>query len=441
MRIDQSILAFLGTMSLIVSALHAEEPAPTYRADSLAKDEPQAVYAANPDDAWNRIFYGLFTRTIKTRLSDDFPEGKPFGVVAVMGFPQLSVSRNTFLRIEGGDRAIEPLYPSGTGLSTTDLDGSNRAMIEPLYSQLTKALEDALHEKPQRPPLARALMQCDVWAAHDLLSRNYNFDGEEGKQRLERRNQLLNLLARLVKKLALTSDEIKTLPDNYAAAGHHLPDLFGASSEWLEVRWSQERIHDSAADYRRVARVFIKPASPPKDKDTFLNGLRHAENFPEHLDTVAVVTQNLLIDSNGKVVPTTLTYEVQMRTFVKDKDGKLVKTEVKQYELSRRLLLNDPKSGGFLAVDGKAPAYLPSAGNGYAFASQNPTEPILVRLGTRCMACHGRDGQVVLTFSRHDRLPPVALLKTSDNEHARYVIEQKLSREDFKSLQKRWKKE
>src|SRR5438105_3245941 len=52
------------------------QPAPDYRAGSLAKDGAQAVYAADPDDAWNRIFYVLFTRTVRTRLSNDFPEGK-----------------------------------------------------------------------------------------------------------------------------------------------------------------------------------------------------------------------------------------------------------------------------------------------------------------------------------------------------------------------------
>jgi hypothetical protein len=319
-------------------------------------------------------------------------------------------------------------------------------MMEPLYSQLKKSLEDILHEKRRHPPLARALMQSDLWAAHDLLSRNYNFAGDEGKQRLERRNQLLKLLAQLVKKLALTPEEIKALPDTYAAAAdvQHLPDLFGADSAWWEIRWSKERIHDFAADYRRVARVFIKPAALRNDRRNFLNGLRQAENFPEQLDAVALVTQNLLIDSTGKVVPTPLTYEVQMRTFVKDTDGKLVKTEAKQYELSRRRFLNGPKAGDFVVADDQAPIYLPNAGNDYSFASHQHlspriAEPILVRLRTRCTACHENTG--VRTFNLHGSapLPPVTLLKPSDNEHARYVVGRKVDRKDFEALQERWK--
>ena len=47
--------------------------------------------------------------------------------------------------------------------------------------------------------------------------------------------------------------------------------------------------------------MFLKPGSRPKDRGKFLYGLRQAENFPAQLDAVALVTQNLLIASNGKV--------------------------------------------------------------------------------------------------------------------------------------------
>jgi uncharacterized protein (TIGR03067 family) len=404
---------------------------PEAKADD-AKDEPQAVYAADPTDPWNRMFSCLFTRTFKARLSDDFGE-----------------SKRVVERTEYGDRAIEPLYLSATGEWNNRQGGVYLVVTEPLYSRFKKALDEALNERRQRPPLARALMQADVWAAHDILSRNYIFVGEEGKQRLDRRNELVRLLGQFVKKLALTPKEIKVLPDNYAAAVgvHDLPDLFGADSGWWEVRWSKERLHDAAADYRRVARVFIKPATSPKDRIKFLNGMRLGSNNhskpSKQLEAVALLTQNLLIDSDGKVVPSPLTYEVQVRTFVKDKDGKLVRTESKQYELNRQKLLHDPKGGGFVEADDKVAVYLPSAGNNYRFASRphGHDEPIMVRLGTRCAACHGR--AVVFTFDMEPdesgALPPVTLLRPSDNEHARYVIGRKVEHKDFNALQERWK--
>ena len=93
----------------------------------------------------------------------------------------------------------------------------------------------------------------------------------------------------------------------------------------------------------------------------------------------------------------------------------------------------------------KTPAYLPTAGNDYAFASGSHgngiTQPILVRLNARCAACHGGSGQV-MTFNQHkvDPLQPVVLLKPTENEHARYVIGRKGARKDFTSLREQWGK-
>lgn len=47
-------------------------PAPVF-----VSDNPDSIYAADPNDSWNRIFRGLFTRTVKHRVSDAFPEGAP----------------------------------------------------------------------------------------------------------------------------------------------------------------------------------------------------------------------------------------------------------------------------------------------------------------------------------------------------------------------------
>jgi RNA polymerase sigma factor (sigma-70 family) len=427
----------------------AERPVPDYLRGALAKDEPQPVYAADAGDAWNRLFYDLYTRTVKVRLSDDFPEGKPFDPPDRDGKEgrRLPVSTKLFERIEGGDRGIEPLYPAPTGGWTTERDGAYAAMREPLYSHLKKALEDALEEKEKRPPLARALMQGDAWAAHDILSRNYNFDGDEGKLRRERRDKLVVLLAQLVRKLALTPDEIKALPDNYAAAAGRgqLPGLFGADSPWLEIGTGEARLHDTHADLRRVARVFIKPAAAPKDKAAFLKGLNDSKTVTEQLDALALVTQNLLVTDDGKVVASPPTYEVQVRRFLRNKGGDAVASEVLEYDLSRRLLLGDSKTGGFEESSELTPNYLPGPGNFLTFAvsdhaSPVPDDPILVKLGTRCAGCHGATGtQSLPRYDPDGKLPPVRVLKTADNEHAGDVIGKKTERKDFKALLERWK--
>ena len=427
----------------------AERLVPDHLRGSLAKDEPQAVYAADPADPWNRISYSLYTRTLQVRLSDDFPDGKPFDPPtrkANDGRSQEPVSTKLFERIESGDRAIDPLYPSSPNSFTTAGDEANRVMKEPQFSPLKKSLEDALDEKTNRSPLARALMQSDLWAAHDIFARNYNYKGDEGELRRERREQLLGLHVQLIKKLALTSDEIKALPDNYAAAVEkgQLPNVFDTNGEWLEVRIKKDRFHDFHMDYRRVARVFVKPANSPQDKVSFLNSLIGDKNAREKLDAAVLMIQDLLIDSNGELVASPLTFKVQIRTFVKGEGEKAVKSEAKQYERSRQRLLNAPHGSGFDVFDEQSPAYRQGAGNNLSLAPTNSRSPnpILIRLGNHCVYCHRRH-EVVITFDtnwiRTKPTPTLAILKASDNEHARYVIEQKSERKDFKALVERWK--
>jgi hypothetical protein len=293
-------------------------------------------------------------------------------------------------------------------------------------------------------------MQSDLWAAHDLLARNYDYRGDEGKLRRERREVLLDLHARLIKKLALSPDEIKALPDNYAAAVKKglLPDVFNADGPWWEVRTFKDRLHDFLMDHRRVARVFVKPTDPPKDKLRFLSGLIEDKNIREKLDGAVLVIQDLLLDSDGKMVASPLTFQVQMQTFVK---GKLPedapKSVAKQFDLCRRRLLSDPKSGGFEEFDEQAPTYRQSVGNNLSFASDMhpkplPQNPILIRLGSHCVSCHGHHAAVStfpMWLRKDEPAPPVEVLNPSDNEHARFVIEQKSKREDYKSLLERWK--
>lgn len=112
-----------------------------FRSGALSKDEPQPLYADDPGDSWNRIFYHLFTRTVITRLSSEFREGAPFTSFPIMGFSSLDVSTSLFPRIESGDRAFDPLYPSFLSQA-----GPWQIVEEPHYSLFVRALDGALRE-------------------------------------------------------------------------------------------------------------------------------------------------------------------------------------------------------------------------------------------------------------------------------------------------------
>jgi hypothetical protein len=405
-------------------------------------EAPEKIYSDDPNDSWNRIFYYLFSRRVTARLSSDFPEAAPFEKVTDLEFLRVERSTRAFERNESGDRAIDPLYPS----FLTD-DGIRLVLRDPAYADLKQALEDGLADTAPRDSMARAMMQSDLWAAYDIVFRCKYFEQRGERELAQRRMEILDLVGRLIRKVALTPEEIRSLPDNYSMARtkYGLPDLFGKTG-WVEIKWFPHRLHDESSGYRRVTRVFLKPARVPKDMQKFLNDFRGA-NYEaiQGLQGVALVMQPLLVDTHGHVEPTTVTTDVQIRMFRKTKQGVFEKTQVGEYEVSRRLLRE--AASGFLAQEGEdEPVYLPAAGNDYSYASPNRISgglPLVVKQRTRCAMCHGDKLELtgLMTFamtlpSKNDLGPPVRQLNPAGHEAADFVISQKMGRVDWKSLSK-----
>lgn len=400
---------------------------------ALAVDEPQAVYTDDPQDSWNRIFHCLFTRVLKIRLSEDFPEGAPFAESGAGGMSGKKVSTRIFERIESGDRAIEPLYPHEQFRAAVS---AAQLLEEPRFSEIRKALAAALAEPESRPPLARALMQSDVWAAYDFLARDVtDWILKDAPIALFRERQavLRGLLAPLIRKLALTSAEIQALPDNYAASGAKLPDLFGADSGWLEVQGNAEREHERAAWNRRAARVFLKPLEKPADRREFL-GKGNDADFHKQIEAAALVIQNLLVNQRGEVVPSPLTYSVQIRVLAGGDQPK----SFAEFELTRRGLLTNAEPGGLREVAHDLPGYVPGAGNDYSYASPIDGVPLAVLEGTRCAFCH--TGNPIFTFAtlRKADAPRVVFQTAQENAQAVSVAKAKMKTEIFRKMLEDW---
>ena len=429
----------LGVIYFVATAIvaHSAQQSP----NAVFLDAPAAVYAPDPNDSWNKIFFYLFSRRVETRVTDEFPEFRDAAPYVHQENPtgatlpsSIGVSTRSFERDEVGDRAIDPLYPSF--LRPT---GAEVVLNEPGYSELSKALKQAIGENTTRSPLARALMQADLWSAYDIILHSTAFS-QRPMPETEQRRALLDLLARMIRKIALTDREIDSLPANYSAAAplQSLPELFRNDGEWLEVAWMPMQ-HDYAAGYRRVARVFLKPVHSPQHMNTFLNGLRGDRYSLVDLNGVALVTQLLLINPKGRLMPTSLTTDVQIRLFEKTPEGALKRTSIQVSEISRCQLINSPPSGGLVVEDENAPAYRAN-GNDYTFASPQPFlgTPILVRLRTRCTACHASDLSRVMTFAfesfRNGDVPPVRQLNPLAHEAADAVMEKKAKQKDFESL-------
>jgi hypothetical protein len=285
----------------------------------------------------------------------------------------------------------------------------------PAYVDFKKALQDGLADTSPHDAMARAVMQSDLWSAYDIVSRYQHYEQQGQHELAERRLEALALLGQLVRKVALTPEEIRALPDNYAMARmkYALPDLFG-KSVWVEVKWFPDRLHDVSVNYRRVTRIFLKPARTPKDMQKFLNDFRReGQDSAAELDGVALVIQLLLVDTHGKIEPTNIVTDVQFRMFQNQmRPGAVDKTQIGVYEVSRKLWREGAR--GYLAEKGEdATAYLPAAGNDYSYASPSvtsPGAPLVVKQRTRCTMCHGDDLRGLMTFAMtlpNKEVPPV----------------------------------
>lgn len=443
-----------ATLALLLAG-QTPAPQPTATAfdplrGSLARREPLAVYSRDPADPWNQTFFLLFTRTIQSRVIAD--GALPFA----SGDERLRLSDRRVTRIEDGDRAIDPLYPSWLWMGSTHFDfepgDAFRILQEPGHSRLLAALQGVQRTAASRPPLARALMQADLWSAFDMLhalTRSRRAMQAtcpvalqpRQQQELDRAETLLPPLATTMRALALSRDEIAGLPDTYSAAATRLglPDLLANRDGWMEIRWFPRRSHDDAAGYRRAARVFARPAAPPDDDAAFLNRLREQPAGARGaLDSLALLTQLLLVATDGTAVPSSIAFDVQFRGTA---------GAVPEYELSRRRLLSFPSTGGLVPFEADMPAYLPSAGNDFSFATPPSldAEPVIAPLATRCSVCHGTaaGAEHLKSFSMivapGHAVPPVVRLTSDRNVHAQGVAGHKMGMDDFKSLRALWR--
>jgi hypothetical protein len=279
--------------------------------DGNAQSQPQsvqAIYASDPDHIWNRLF-----RLFYVRHTGD---GHPYG----------------------GDELDPYLWEQTKYL----LSGSS-------HDEALKQLDEFLQQHSERAvtdPLKRALFQRDLLAVYDWLSMPRD-------EQTPDRSELQKRVAEIIRRLAISEDELRTLPDNYddAIRAHSFPttydpadpqhpflpaDLFDPTRSWVCLGEQQGR--PVASDHlkffggRSVFLVFFQvPGGREKTLD-YLRKLRDVPNtwrlnrlaglvpYPDPPQfpigtTMALVRQIVLIDRYGNPTRTTLTESVQMRVY------------------------------------------------------------------------------------------------------------------------------
>jgi hypothetical protein len=265
-----------------------------------------AIYDSNRTHLWNRLNETLFERTA--------PNGKHYGL-----------------------NQLDILYWT----STTNL------LSGPSHEQALAVLNKFINshgEKLIQDPLKKALLQRDLWALFDWVAvKTPYYQAQFPKERRE----LESRLAVVIHRLALTTNEIASLPDNYLLAEkNHLSDLplglFYTNGSWISVTVNNtERLvpaHDIYFGGRSVFTVWfrdadghkagldylkqtssIKPMFVPSTNPNFSDsvGLNPAlPQFPTNSQW-ALARCMCVIDTEGRIQPTHIVESIQLRTYLR----------------------------------------------------------------------------------------------------------------------------
>lgn len=306
------LLVILPTLQIVLAHRSAAAPLADPVAPQISKTTERGVYDPRPDHIWNRVYRQFFVRVAGN--------GQEFGY-----------------------DTIDPLlWPSTRYLISGQ---SQQQAVSLLDEFLSTHAENLIAD-----PLKRAVFQRDLWAVFDWLSQSGSHQ--------EERTELQTRLVRVIQRLALTPEQIRLLPDNYnsAVAGKEdhgqvqadrnnesslPPEMLRAGGPWVAIGPNDRpaapsHLADMAFAGRSVFLIFLRL---PEGRDATIAYLQKLKEFPQpwivNPDSsrpnqllpnpalpqfpigteVALVRRMVLIDREGKLVPTHLTESVQIRLY------------------------------------------------------------------------------------------------------------------------------
>jgi len=342
----------------------------------------------------------------------------------------------------------------GTGLVPDALDpplwyNTPYLLAEPSHRRALRVLDQFVQTHAEnliRDPVKRAILQRDLWSVFDWsVERSPGYNGNPGYDTEKR--ELQTRLAEVVRRLALTPEQIVALPDNYAqavASGEFAkeydpehrdrvflpPDLFEPQGPWVELedRGGPEPMamqHLFQFSGRSSFLIFLRLPEGRKATFAYLKALWNFPNpviahpnfapgqdfapnpdlpqFPAGTQ-VALVRQMTLFDNQGKLVASPITESVQIRVYrsVARNDapvaglGQIIASSGQDFyeiRLSRPLLFAN-RSGGLRAVGRDEREFAifgfhgPDEGLQGTYGSLSGYDPVL----KECVICHQGGG-------------------------------------------------
>jgi hypothetical protein len=417
--IAKSMPRLLGGLSgLIALALlcRAGGPPPTAAGDAPQAPPGCTVYDPDPRHLWNRLHDALHVRATTHRGGEEWllePDATELGPDE---FDPLLWPHDSHYLLTGrltpeAEVLLKRSPHLGWDFSRKTRDAHREALA---------VLDEFLARDGEtmcRDPLRRALLQRDLWALFDTVEAPSGARPPERKERYRAERRALQArLAKVLRRLALSAQEVRALPDNYAAAvaariapgafdpardraAFLPPDLWQSDGPWVLLGDGNgaplARAHLDFFGGRSLFFVFLRlPGGRDptvqylvKLGDWVRAGSKGAvPEFPPGTQ-VALVRQTLVLNEQGEVSPTRLTEGVQFRVYSRPEAGEMQSFEFKL----RRPGLLAGKAGGLHAVDDRANArpFLLYLGNN---AGEYP-EPVLAS----CRGCHSGPGNGILT--------------------------------------------
>ena len=399
------IFIIIHTIAIFgLSSLLADQPDATNTAACPA----EAIFDSDPSHLWNRVHQAFFTR----------PDAGSDGLEPDAVDPPLWPDTSTFLKIGSS-------YETAIAVLDDFLTNDGHTLIS--------------------DPLKRAVMQHDLWSVFDWSANSQSAESDNGSAN---RNlaKLRSMLADAIRQLALTTDEIASLPDNLAdtvSAGSFRPaydpehprepflppNLLDPDSPWVCVRGALDGpsapVHVDYYQGRSPFLVFLQLPGGLQATLNYLSALNQATSNIEKQENsklpqfpvgtqAALLRQMSVIDNRGQIQVTPLTQTLQMRVYrtVGDDvtDHENSQTAVK-FRVKRSNLFSEG-GGGLVPIDWSEPLRVSLLQRDDRYDSKASVSGIKTTMQS-CIACHSCGGATVhsiFTYKQDDWVPAANMI-------------------------------
>jgi hypothetical protein len=427
---------------------------------SIRAAEPAALFHPDPQHVSNRLY-----RQLHVRME---PGGKEYGF-----------------------DALDPLLWSETNFL---LSGNSHSRAVALVDEFLRT--HAEHEITD--PAKRAVLQRDVWAVFDWADQSNEADLPHQAQRRE----LMARLAPLIRRLALSPDELAALPETYARAlqNHEFPaaydpavpdqaflppDLFDPSGPWVCLGAPGHDLaaplHDLSFTARSVFFVFARLPGGRNATLAYFKQLAEMKiplfvrmqepgwqqtmdawnpqvpQFPAGTE-FTLVRKMVLPDRDGHLRLTPVTESVQIRHYtdipnvnpMASRDVDLARRfqAPSEIELSRIQLFAEHRSGlrGVTASDDPFLVF-PAMSDGFDEVEDKRLRAHSLSPFMACTSCHLGPGiQSMMSFSfrgnpNEGRVLSPRLAETTPRKESEKVMEWAQTQEKWKDLLRLWSSE